>query len=278
MDSVWRDAYALACLLHALIQLCSACADPPAGCQKTSRAVAPWSQHSKADCACAGHEQDVQQEVCADSNCQLACAASQPSLLIGEQLQGNAAQDWGEAHANGQRGRLQDLQACKAAGRCTLDEPISAGSAGELQARQQGASSGTSIAKTTAMRELDLAIMMGGHTFQSSLHAAMAIAGDAWPWRREEGRLEHRQAKYCTHRDVSMEQTSKRERSEHEERPNDSQHSKIIDSSCCPSSNDSQKRHSPVSMTGSKAAATWAFAQYDEEELFQQLPPGDEHL
>lgn len=256
VHSAWRDAYALACLLHALVRLSGTCT--AAGSQQMACAPAP-AEHCRSENLehCHGQSNRQQQVEHAHSNGALRSANVPPSRLGNGQDTSNSCQD---AHSQEARSASQLLGLRES--RVTdeharpPDEQQSVETAPEQLARGQEDSSrspaGTVI--EAAMRELDLGLMMGGLSFQEHLHAAMALAQRAW---QQQGRAHialpvdsHREAG-DGHPHVDVEQGGKRKRATHDDSRSDS-------------------------LKDSKAAsAQWRLEESSEETLLRHLPPGD---
>ena len=128
-----------------------------------------------------------------------------------------------------------------------------------------------------AMRELDLGIMMGGLTYQESLHAAMAIAQKAWhdsDKASNAGILELGQNKHIECKQIGHTQTAhsrKRARSVNEGRSSNGP-------SSSPAVKDSARDAIPTPSQHSMATAAWASADLGTQDVSkwqQNLPPGE---
>ena len=265
VEPAWRDAYALACLLRALVRLSRLHVTPPAVSRPPWHAAASESPprmsgrasqikhwHQKGDqVVVSGIITDTEErpaELQGLTAQSLATGTQEPTGTLrhggipreGSGMQGHALTR-SEQHTEVQEGSAMPPAACA------------------IQA---------------AMRELDLGIMMGGHTQQESLQAAIAIAQRAWADQIEAGmrsadstqhldsgcaRLEHGQT----------ERGKKRNRSIREERSGDGSSSTSGKGISC--------SMMPQIDQVSKAAAAWAPAELSAQKLSKlqkQLPPG----
>ena len=257
VHSAWRNAYALACLLHALVRLFGTCT--AAGGQLLACAPAPAEQYSRENLEHCHEQSNEQQQVEHNfSNGTLRSADIPPSRLVnGLNDSSHACQgaQSREAHSASQLQGLQESRVTDEHAR-PPDEQQSLETAPEQLARGQEHSTRTPAGTVieAAMRELDLGLMMGGLSFREHLHDAMALAQRAW---QQQSRA-HISLPVDSHREaadghpyVDVEQGSKRKRATHDDNESDS-------------------------LKGSKAAsAQWRLEESSEETLLRRLPTGD---
>jgi hypothetical protein len=256
VHSAWRNAYALACLLHALVRLFGTCT--AAGGQLLACAPAPAEQYSRENLEHCHEQSNRQQQVeHTHNNGVLRGANVPPSRLVNELNDSKPCQGAHstEAHSASQLQGLRESRVTDEQAR-PPDEQQSLETAPEQLARGQEHSSrspaGTVIEE--AMRELDLGLMMGGLSFREHLHDAMALAQRTW---QQQSRA-HISLPVASHREagdghphVDVEQGSKRKRASHDDSESDS-------------------------LKGSKAAsAQWRLEESSEDTLLRHLPTGD---
>ena len=289
-DPTWRNAYSLACLLRALVMLSGACAALPAESPRLCSKAAPKSQQSRAvssqgppqeDAPCAGNT--------APGGSQPEWTAAEPARVSTVQHRG--ALSLGRTDCVGMpAGALPSAAACSAADTpapvhaCTSDRQTFNGQAAEAQHMPNGGSYGVPEAGAieAAMRELDMGLMMGGVALAGSLHAAMAIAEDAWS-RNASSFLPG--SNHCEqpqqsgrHRMLHHEQLqhgNKRKRGEPEEGAGSSLGHDVTRSEACPNQNGPRKAPVTCSQDGWRGTAVWP---HDESSLEEQrrlsVPPG----
>ena len=267
VEPAWRDAYALACLLRALVRLSRLHVSPPAV--------------SKPPCS----------------------AAASDSLLRVSQSQSKHLQQTGEqvdthgrtASTEGQHAELESLAAEPLRGRqqpsSTLhcgkvlredpSKPVRTGGRPEEHTETQDGNTGSPAGRAieAAMRELDLGIMMGGHTYQDSLHAAVAIAQKAWIECSAAGSAVPIQQDPVRREDSACEQGKHKQPESDKKRKRPTSENSIGECASSGPTNGTDCNTVPKVGQSSKAAA-WAPAELSHERLCklqQQLPPGAPH-
>ena len=264
VEPAWRDAYALACLLRALVRLSKLHVSSPAVSEPRCSAAA-----SDSLLAVSGSQSKHQQETGeqSETNDRFACIEGQHA-----ELQRPAAQSL--------RGSQQSLSTPQCGGvlREGPGRPgcTAARSEQRMETHEGNTGSPAGHAIKAAMRELDLGIMMGGHTYQDSLHAAVAIAQKACLECSEAGSADASQQHAARHLDSACEHSNhktkndkKRKRSILESALGDGASSRTTNVVCCSTA--------PAVGQNSRAAAAWAPAELSSErlcELQQHLPPG----
>ena len=189
VDPAWRNAYSLACLLRALVMLSGTCAALPAESSRLRSGAAHDCQQSRG-VSRPGHPQSDAQ--CVGST---AHGSSQPESIAAQPAGNSAVQHQG-ALSKGcmdclgmPAGALPSVAACSAADppapvhACCSEKQTLYRQAKGAQPMPDGGSTEVpevGITIKAAMRELDMGLMMGGAALAGSLHAAMAIAEDAW--------------------------------------------------------------------------------------------------
>lgn len=265
VEPAWRDAYALACLLRALVRLSRLRVTPPAVSEPPSSAAA-------SECL---------------SRASGRASQSKPLQQMGERvvISGDIV---------GMKAKPVELQGLTAqsltagtqepAGTLRYGGMPREGSGGQgfaLSSSEQhtGMHGGSPMppaacAIQAAMRELDLGIMMGGHTHHDSLHAAITIAQRACADQNEAGMRVADPTRHlesgCAHLEQKQtERGKKRDRSMREEGSGDGLSSRSGKEIGC----STLLQVDQVS----KVAAAWAPGELSAQKLSkfqQQLPPG----
>ncbi len=268
VEPAWRDAYALACLLRALVRLSRLHVSPPAVSEPLCSAAASESL-LVVSASQFKHQQQTGEQVetydrihsIDEQHAELECPVAQS--LRGSQHPTSTLQCR----------QVPREGAGKPGCTLTISEQHT-----ETHEGDPGSSAGHAV--KAAMRELDLGIMMGGHTYQDSLHAAVAIAQKAWSKCSEAGNPDACQQHPMSHPSSACEQSNhkqaergeKRKRPTHEACPGEGASSRPTDGLNCSAV--------PEAGQKSKAAAAWAPAELSSErlcELQQLLPPGAPH-
>ena len=267
VEPAWRDAYALACLLRALVRLSWLHVSPPAVSEARCSRAPAQSLPSSSDRAPqpeklkqTGEQVDIIGNAANTEAQPAAIDTPAAQVLTSRQESSSEPPYWATAERRRGNGERADISSDQHAG-------------------VHGRASATAAdgAVQEAMRELDLGIMMGGHTYQESLHAAMTIAQKALVEGSEAAKAGSSQLTPVRDVKISGEQIEqsqtehgrKRKRRMHEEGSGDgpgSEAGKEIDCSAAP-----RVDHA------SRAIAAWALAEHSKDDLStlqQQLPPG----
>ena len=169
VEPAWRDAYALACLLRALIRLLSLHVSLPAVSESACSGAPPRCLPRGSDRAPQPKKLQQTGEQVEISHSALGTEA-QPAVIETPAAQSltSTQELWSKPPCGGMAREGSGNEEC-------------AESSSDQQTAVHESTSGTAAdgAIMEAMRELDLGIMMGGHAYQESLHAAIAIAQGA---------------------------------------------------------------------------------------------------
>ena len=290
MDPAWRNAYSLACLLRALVMLSGACAAQPAQSSRLCSGAAHNCQQSRGVSRQGppqGNAQCVRNT--AHGSSQPEHIAAQPAGVRTEQHQG--ALSVGCMDCLGMpAGALLSAAACSPADppasvhACCSEKQTSCGQAARAQLMLDGGSSGAPEAEAieAAMRELDMGLMMGGAALAGSLHAAMAIAEDAWSRSAssclpddshcEQPQQSRRNKRW---RQGQLQQDSKRKREESGGGPEGSLCREIARNEACLHQNGPSEASAGCSRDEWRGTAVWPHdVSKLKEERQQSVPPG----
>jgi len=272
----WRDAYALACLLRALLRLSRLHASISAGNHLPCKAAISQRQSRASEGACQPKNGQQGGEH-AHSSGHMSSTKAWHVLLADEQQQGAAAQSCLSCaeEATSLQQDLQDTEPAHVQRRIYHEQECLESITGQQTRLNSDSSLGSDPIKA-AMHELDLGIMMGGHAFQERLHAAIATAQSAWRGRsgaggtaavtQSESRIGHLKIGIDQDGHLQREEGRKRKKLRHE-----------ADPVACVNSDENQHCTLRVVKQDSQPVAAWATSDISEEELHalvQQLPPG----
>ena len=293
MDPAWRNAYSLACLLRALVMLSGACAALPAERLRLCSRAAHNSQQSRAVSRQGRPQEDAQ---CMGD---MAHGSRQPDRIAAQHavstVQHQGALSKGRIDCIGMpAGALLNMVACITAKMPasvharTSDKQTLYGQAADAQLMPDEGSSGVPEAGAieASMRELDMGLMMGGVALAGTLHAAMAIAEDAWSRDAssslpENGYCEQPQQSRMNERlrHEQLQQDGKRKREEPEGGAGGSLDHEVTRGEACLSQNGARKASTRCSQDEWRGAAVWPHDEAKvEEERQMSVPPGAQDI